>query len=101
MTSATRSDTSRNASLFVVTALALLFGGLSARSLWGSEDRWAEISRQMLATRDWFHPVINGELYFYKPLFTYWWIIATEWFTGVLDEFTVRLPSVMAGVIML
>lgn len=101
MSSATRSDTSRNASLFVVTALALLFGGLSARSLWGSEDRWAEISRQMLATRDWFHPVINGELYFYKPLFTYWWIIATEWFTGVLDEFTVRLPSVMAGVITL
>lgn len=101
MSSVTRTDALRNAGLFGVTAIALLFGGLSARSLWGSEDRWAEISRQMLVTRDWFHPVINGELYFDKPLFTYWWIIATEWLTGVLDEFTVRLPSVMAGVIAL
>lgn len=101
MSSVTRTDALRNAGLFGVTAIALLFGGLSARSLWGTEDRWAEISRQMLVTRDWFHPVINGELYFDKPLFTYWWIIATEWLTGVLDEFTVRLPSVMAGVIAL
>ena len=101
MSTESRTATLRNAALFAVTAMALLFGGLGARSLWGSEDRWAEISRQMLATRDWFHPVINGELYFYKPLFSYWWIIATEWFTGVLDEFTVRLPSVMAGLIAL
>jgi 4-amino-4-deoxy-L-arabinose transferase-like glycosyltransferase len=101
MSSATRTSSLRNASLFVLTAIALLLGGLGARSLWGSEDRWAEIVRQMLGTGDWFHPVINGELYFYKPLLTYWWIGATAWLTGALDEFTVRLPSVMAGIIVL
>jgi len=97
----TRKDTLRNASLFVMSAILLLFGGLGARSLWGSEDRWAEISRNILKSGDWFHPAINGQIYFDKPLFSYWWIVASEWITGSLDEFTVRLPSVMAGVIVL
>ncbi len=101
MSSASRIDALRNAGLFGVTAMALLFGGLGARSLWGSEDRWAEISRHIIKTGDWFHPAINGQVYFDKPLFTYWWIVASEWVTGTLDEFTVRLPSVMAGVIVL
>jgi 4-amino-4-deoxy-L-arabinose transferase-like glycosyltransferase len=97
----TRKDTLLNASLFVMSAILLLFGGLGARSLWGSEDRWAEISRNILKSGDWFHPAINGQVYFDKPLFSYWWIVASEWLTGTLDEFTIRLPSLMAGVIVL
>jgi 4-amino-4-deoxy-L-arabinose transferase-like glycosyltransferase len=97
----TRKDTLRNASLFVMSAILLLFGGLGARSLWGSEDRWAEISRNILKSGDWFHPAINGQVYFDKPLFSYWWIVASEWLTGTLDEFTIRLPSLMAGIIVL
>ena len=97
----TRKDTLRNASLFVLSATLLLFGGLGVRSLWGSEDRWAEISRNILKSGDWFHPAINGQVYFDKPLFSYWWIVASEWITGALDEFTIRLPSLMAGVIVL
>lgn len=96
-----RKDTLRNASLFVMSAILLLFGGLGARSLWGSEDRWAEISRNILKSGDWFHPAINGQIYFDKPLFSYWWIVVSEWITGSLDEFTIRLPSLMAGVIVL
>lgn len=91
----------RNAGLFGMSAIFLLFGGLGARNLWGSEDRWAEISRNILKSGDWFHPVINGTVYFDKPLFSYWWIVVSEWVTGTLDEFTIRLPSVMAGVIVL
>ncbi len=101
MPTETRKDTLRNASLFVMSAILLLFGGLGARSLWGSEDRWAEISRNILKSGDWFHPAINGQVYFDKPLFSYWWIVASEWITGTLDEFTIRLPSLMAGVIVL
>lgn len=101
MSSPSRKYSLRNASLFGMTALFLLFAGLGARSLWGSEDRWAEISRNILKSGDWFHPVINGTVYFDKPLFSYWWIVASEWVTGTLDEFTIRLPSVMAGVIVL
>jgi len=97
----TRKETLRNASLFTLSAILLLFGGLGARSLWGSEDRWAEISRNILKSGDWFHPAINGQIYFDKPLFSYWWVVASEWITGTLDEFTIRLPSVMAGVIVL
>jgi 4-amino-4-deoxy-L-arabinose transferase-like glycosyltransferase len=91
----------RNVILFGMSAGLLLFGGLGARNLWGSEDRWAEISRNILKSGDWFHPVINGTVYFDKPLFSYWWIVVSEWITGTLDEFTIRLPSVMAGIIVL
>ena len=46
----------------------LVFFGLGQKSLSGSEDRWAEIARNMLLHHDWFHPTINGEIYFDKPL---------------------------------
>ena len=53
----------------------LLFYALGQRSLSGSEDRWGEIARNMSQHRDWFHPVINGEIYFDKPLLSYWLIV--------------------------
>ncbi len=87
---------------FVFLALfLLLFLGLGDRSLVGSEDRWAEIARNMLHNGDWFHPVINGEVYFDKPLFSYWPIVVTAWITGTLNEFAVRLPSALAALLLL
>jgi 4-amino-4-deoxy-L-arabinose transferase-like glycosyltransferase len=67
----------------------------------GSEDRWAEIARNMLMFSDWFHPVINGEIYFDKPLLSYWLIVAAAKLTGTLNEFSVRLPSAFSGLLTL
>lgn len=75
----------------------LLFWGLGVRSLWASEGRWAQITREMFLTGDFFHPTIGGEPYFDKPLLTYWLRAALFAVTGTLDELTVRLPSVIAG----
>lgn len=82
--------------LFIVSAFGLLiFLGLAP--LWGSEDRWAEISREMLLYHDFLHPAINGEIYFDKPQLSYWLIVLFGWISGVLNEFVVRLPSALAG----
>ena len=84
-----------------MAACVFLFWALGYRGLWGPEGRWAEVTREMFLNRDFFHPTINGEPYFDKPLFTYWAIAIVTALTGRLDEWAVRLPSAIAGLLTL
>ena len=88
-------------SILLVAAFFLLFWALGYRSLWGSEGRWAEITREMFISGDFFHPTIGGEPYFDKPLITYWVIAAFSTITGRLNEFIIRLPSAIASIIVI
>jgi 4-amino-4-deoxy-L-arabinose transferase-like glycosyltransferase len=53
----------------------------------------------MQLTGNYFWPTINGEVYYDKPLLSYWLIAATAYLTGDLNELTVRLPSALAGLL--
>ena len=66
-----------------------------------SSGRWAEITREMFLTGDFFHPTINGEPYFDKPLLTYWFIALISLVTGRLNEWTIRIPSAVSGLLTL
>ena len=77
--------------------MLVLFLHLGDRALWGSESRWAEISRNMRLTGDLFHPIINDAVYFDKPLLSYWLIVIAAHATGGLGELATRLPSALAG----
>ncbi len=92
-----------NISIFFFWAVAIFLavGFLSHRGLWGPEDRWAEISREMMLMGDYFHPTINGKPYFDKPLLSYWLIVLVATVTGHLNEGIVRLPSAIAGLMAL
>ena len=59
---------------------------------------WAEVTREMLLARDFFHPTINGNPYFDKPLLTYWLIVICSYFAGGVDEWSTRLPRENNGV---
>ena len=86
-------------SAYIVLGLAavlLSLWSLGYRGLWASEGRWAEVTREMLQSGDFFHPNINGEPYFDKPLLTYWLVAAISLVTGHLDEWAVRLPSALS-----
>jgi 4-amino-4-deoxy-L-arabinose transferase-like glycosyltransferase len=85
--------------LLLGVAFVLLLAGLGGRTLSGSEGRWAQITREMLITRDFFHPTIGGLPYFDKPLLTYWLIAAFSWVSGTLTEGICRLPSAVCGII--
>lgn len=85
--------------LLLGVAFLILLCGLGGRTLWGSEGRWAEITREMLITKDFFHPTIGGQPYFDKPLFTYWLIAAFSTVLGTLNEWVCRVPSALCGVI--
>ena len=80
-----------------VVAVFVLFYGLGVKEIWGPEDRWAEIVREMRLTGDYFHPRINGLPYFDKPLLSYWLIAAVSAVTGRMDEMVLRFPSAVAG----
>jgi 4-amino-4-deoxy-L-arabinose transferase-like glycosyltransferase len=85
--------------IFWIAAAFILLWYIGARGLWGAEDRWAEVVREMRLTGDYFHPNINGSPYFDKPLLSYWFIALVAAITGRLDEWTVRLPSAIAGLL--
>ena len=91
----------RHAVLFWTSAVALLFLQLGLTATWQSEDRWLAIVREMIASGDYFHPQLNGELYFDKPLLSYWLIAALALMRGALDEWALRAPSAIAGLIVL
>lgn len=82
--------------ILALTSIILLFTGLSVRSLWGSEGRWAEIVREMLISGNYFLPTNNGQPYFDKPLLSYWAIIPFA-INGVVTEVAARMPGVLAG----
>jgi len=84
-----------------LTAVLLSFWSLGYRGLWASEGRWAEVTREMLLSGDFFHPNINGQPYFDKPLLTYWLVAATSFITGNLDEWAVRIPSALSLIVSL
>jgi 4-amino-4-deoxy-L-arabinose transferase-like glycosyltransferase len=84
--------------VLVLTAI-LYFTRLGARALWASEFRWAEISREMVRTGNYFWPTINGHLYYDKPLGSYWLVLASMPFTGGLNETAARLPCAIAGLL--
>ncbi|HLX38750.1 MAG TPA: glycosyltransferase family 39 protein [Candidatus Binataceae bacterium] len=77
----------------------LYFARLGARALWASEFRWAEISREMLRTGNYFWPTINGHLYYDKPLGSYWLVLASMPFSGGLNETAARIPCAIAGLL--
>lgn len=87
--------------VFWTAACLLLFWAIGYRGLWDPEGRWAEIVREMFLKGDFFHPTINGEPYFDKPLLTYWAIALVTAVTGRLDEWVVRLPSAISGLLSL
>lgn len=103
---ATRSGQAREAPYYWPWALAVLllaallfFLRLDDRALWGSEGRWAEITREMQLSGNYFWPTINGKVYYDKPLLSYWLIAGAASLTGSLDEFATRLPSALAGLL--
>lgn len=83
--------------ILVVLSCTLFFSGLSIRSLWGSEGRWAVVAREMIQSGNYFLPTINGEVYFDKPLFSYWAIIPFA-LKGGVTETAARMPGVLAGI---
>lgn len=85
--------------LFASLALLLLAVWADPPGSWlaePDEPRYAEISREMLATHDFVVPRLNGVPYFEKPPLLYWANAASFAFLGE-TPFAARLPTRLAG----
>ncbi|HEY2485939.1 MAG TPA: glycosyltransferase family 39 protein [Candidatus Binataceae bacterium] len=83
----------------VLLTAILFFVRLGTRALWSSEFRWAEIVREMITTHNYFWPTINGQVYYDKPLGSYWLILWSTWLTGAMNEAAARFPCAVAGLL--
>jgi len=85
-------------SLTVLLGAAVLFWGLGDIPLLTyNEARRAVPAANMIADGDWLLPKLNGELYITKPPLIYWAAAATSYLFGVVNEWTVRIPSALAA----
>jgi 4-amino-4-deoxy-L-arabinose transferase-like glycosyltransferase len=78
-------------------AAAALLIHLGAPPLWNIEGRWGSACCEMMRSGDYFRPVVSGSTYYDKPLPPYWLMIGMAHLLGRLDEWALRLPSVLAG----
>ena len=90
----------RHELVFWCFAVVVLFLYLGHNALWGSENRWAEITREMILTGDYLHPAINWQIYFDKPPLSYWLIVPFMVVCGI-GELAPRIPSALAALVAL
>ena len=84
--------------VFWSLACGLLFLNLGVKGISGSEARWAAIVREMFQSGNFFQPSINFELYFDKPILSYWFIALCAIFNnGIVNELIARIPSALAA----
>ncbi len=79
---------------------ALLFvPWLGARDLWNpNEPLYGQAVSEMAARGDWLVPTVNGSVFDEKPILYFWMARAAALTLGGVDEFTLRLPTALAGI---
>lgn len=83
----------------VIGVLVVWFGTLAMRYLVGpDEGRYAEISREMLATGDWVTVRYNALKYFEKPPF-HMWVTAVAYAAFGIGEWQARLCVALSGLL--
>lgn len=89
----------RSWQLYGIAALlwaAIFLPGLGDPELKGEEGRRILPAREMLRTGEWVVPFSEGKPYSRKPPMINWAIAASFRLTGVENEWSARLPSVLA-----
>ena len=91
---------SQNYSYYLLAlTLLVFFTGLGGRDLWAPvEPRYGEIVRIMFAKGEWVVPTVNGDFYTDKPILYFWLALIASKIAGGVNEWTVRLPSALAGI---
>src|SRR5438045_1472680 len=83
----------RGPRILLAPAALLILIMPGASSLWAHEGRWAVICREMMRSGDYVHPYLFDEVYYDKPLLSFWLMIGVARVFGGLSETAMRLPA--------
>jgi 4-amino-4-deoxy-L-arabinose transferase-like glycosyltransferase len=82
----------------LLLGLVLFLPGIGGRDLWNpDEPRYAEVTREMRQSGEWFVPHLNGKIYSEKPPLLFWSIAAASLATGEVGPVAARIPSLVAA----
>lgn len=96
-----RSAARAGAWLVVCAAALLLLPSLGLYPLFNDDEgAFSEATREILQSGDWISTTLNGAPRYDKPILIYWLQAASVSVLG-LDEFALRLPSVLAALVWL
>lgn len=94
-----RSVVARDLLLLIVVTGILFFVALGRRDLWNpNEPIYGRAVTEMTDRGDWVVPTINGRVFADKPILYYWAARVSSLVFGRVDEFTLRVPSAIAGI---
>lgn len=87
--------------LLVIGIFIFLFK-IGERDLWEpDETRYALVAREMRENGHWIVPHLNSSIYVEKPPLFFWLVNLSTFFLGETTEFANRLPSALAGFIVM
>ena len=87
--------------ILIIGGFIFLFN-LGGRDLWEpDETRYAVIAREMKDSGNWIIPHLNREIYAEKPPLFFWLVNLSVFFLGENSELANRLPSALAGYIII
>ena len=81
--------------LILIMSLPALFYNLGLQSFNEDEAIRSLVAFEMLDSGNFIVPTLNGLPYYYKPPLYNWFIALSFTVTGVVNEFTARLPTVI------
>ncbi|KHE91226.1 MAG: glycosyltransferase family 39 protein [Candidatus Scalindua rubra] len=89
----------RDIVILLIVGLLVYFVNIGTLPLSHSEGRWGEIAREMELADNWITPTINGQIYWDKPVLSYWAILGVKRIIGSqqLNEWIIRFPTVLAS----
>lgn len=89
--------------LLLLAAAAVLFSAnIGGYDLWpADEPRYGQVAREMLQSGDYLAPHINDEPYLEKPPLLFWLIATVSAPVDDVTEWTARVPSVIAALMVL
>lgn len=90
---------SRDLVILLIVGLLVYFMNIGSLPLSHSEGRWGEIAREMELSNNLYTPTINGQIYWDKPILSYWAILGVKAGIGSqrLNEWMIRFPTVLTS----
>ncbi len=93
----TRRQEAKAAAALVIACFAIMLPCLSYPLIEPDETRYTQIALEMLDSRDWITPTVDGEPYLDKPPLMYW-LTAVSFSLFGITEFAARGPSVLSAI---